>query len=123
MFFCLSPYIIAQAKNPKFKVIAFHDGENDKGHVSFVREADKWFSEKASQHKFRYESTKNWGLLNFESIHNYDVIIFLQFPSLLRFTESCISAVYEEWRGLDGIPFFSIFAFSKRLSPALGLVS
>ena len=77
MFFCLSPYIIAQAKNPKFKVIAFHDGENDKGHVSFVREADKWFSEKASQHKFTYESTKDWGLLNFESIHNYDVIVFL----------------------------------------------
>jgi hypothetical protein len=61
----------------KIKVIAFHDGEHDQAHVSFVREADKWFTSMAEKHNFIYESTNDWNNLNSEKLSNYDVLIFL----------------------------------------------
>jgi len=48
-----------QGKNPKFNVIAFYTGINDQAHVSFVHEANKWFSKESVQHDFSYESTNN----------------------------------------------------------------
>lgn len=63
--------------NPKFRVIAFHDGESDQAHISFVKQADKWFSEMASRYRFTYESTRGWNNLNPESLSHYDVVVFL----------------------------------------------
>jgi hypothetical protein len=63
--------------NVKFRVIAFHDGESDQAHISFVREADKWFSETARRYRFSYESTRDWNKLNSDSLSNYDVVVFL----------------------------------------------
>jgi len=62
---------------PRFRVIAFHDGENDQAHASFVREADKWFLQMASEYGFTYESTKDWNKLDSGYLVNYSVVIFL----------------------------------------------
>jgi uncharacterized protein len=64
-------------KNAKFSVVAFHDGEGDQAHISFVKEADKWFSEMASRHRFSYESTRDWNNLNPEFLSHCDVVLFL----------------------------------------------
>lgn len=66
-----------KAKSPKFKVIAFHDGEHDQAHISFVSEADQWFSAMAEKHDFKYESTNDWNYLNTENLSGYDVVVFL----------------------------------------------
>ncbi len=51
---------------PRFKVIAFYTGTSDLAHVSFVREANRWFPETARTHNFTYESTTDWTNLNVE---------------------------------------------------------
>ncbi len=64
-------------KIPHFSVMSFHDGEHDQAHISFVKEADKWFSGMARKNGFRYVSTNNWNNLNQDTLSHYDVIIFL----------------------------------------------
>ena len=66
-----------QGNNPKFKVIAFYTGINDKAHVSFVHEANQWFSKICTQYHFSYESTNNWNNLNAEYLLRFQVVIFL----------------------------------------------
>jgi uncharacterized protein len=60
-----------------FQVIAFYTAKNDKAHISFVHEANKWFSAFADSAGFRYDSTNNWSDLNENSLGAYDVVIFL----------------------------------------------
>jgi hypothetical protein len=67
----------AQERTSKFSVIAFHDGESDQAHASFVREADKWFSAMASRYKFTYESTNDWNKLDTDFLSKYNVVVFL----------------------------------------------
>ncbi|HMI00956.1 MAG TPA: ThuA domain-containing protein [Pedobacter sp.] len=67
----------AQTKKPEFNVIAFYTGKNDKAHVSFVHEANKWFSKIAEANKFRYDSTSNWSNLNPVFLSKYQVVLFL----------------------------------------------
>jgi uncharacterized protein len=68
---------LATDKNAKFRVVAFHDGEGDQAHISFVKEADRWFSEMASGYRFSYESTGDWNNLNSEFLSHCDVVVFL----------------------------------------------
>jgi hypothetical protein len=75
--FCFVSSDIAPEQTSKFRVIAFHDGESDQAHISFVKEADKWFSEMASIYKFSYESTRDWNNLNPEFLSHYNVVVFL----------------------------------------------
>jgi uncharacterized protein len=63
--------------NTRFRVVAFHDGESDQAHISFVKEADKWFSEMAISYRFTYESTRDWKNLNPEFLSHYNVVVFL----------------------------------------------
>jgi len=77
LLFCLLLSITAQAKHSVFKVIAFYTGKNDLAHVSFVKEANQWFSEESSKNHFIYESTDNWDNLNTEFLSDYKVVIFL----------------------------------------------
>ena len=65
------------ASAPKFKVIAFYTGTNDLAHVSFVREANRWFPEVARKHHFSFESTTDWSNLNAEFLARYQVVLFL----------------------------------------------
>jgi hypothetical protein len=65
------------ANKPEFRVIAFYTGKNDPAHVSFVNEANKWFSKMAAKHNFTYDSTDNWNNMNKEFLDDYQVVIFL----------------------------------------------
>lgn len=65
------------AGKPKFSVIAFFTAKNDRAHISFVHEANRWFSEMAKDYDFRYDSTNNWNNLNLDFLRNYQIVIFL----------------------------------------------
>lgn len=67
----------AQNRPADFRVIAFYTGKNDKAHISFVHEANRWFPKMAQKHRFSYDSTSNWANLNAEFLANYQVVIFL----------------------------------------------
>lgn len=67
----------AQANSPKFRVIAFYTAKNDKAHISFVHEANRWFPKMAAKYHFAYDSTKNWNNLNAEFLSHYQVVLFL----------------------------------------------
>ncbi len=67
----------AQSASSSFKVIAFYTAKSDLAHISFVDEANKWFSEMAMQHHFTYDSTNNWTKLNTAFLSKYQVVIFL----------------------------------------------
>jgi len=68
---------LAFAKPPKFKVIAFYTGKNDQAHVSFVHEANGWFSKMAAENNFTYDSTDNWENMNPKFLSKYQVVVFL----------------------------------------------
>ncbi len=76
LFLCLS-IVNAQINHADFKVIAFYTAKNDKAHISFVHEANKWFSKMSDRYHFGYDSTNNWNNLNPEFISRYQVVIFL----------------------------------------------
>lgn len=65
------------AQKPKFKVIAFYTGKNDQAHISFVHEANVWFTKMAKKHNFSYDSTANWHNMNTQYLANYQVVLFL----------------------------------------------
>lgn len=67
----------AQQQNSKFKVIAFFTGKNDQAHISYVHEANKWFSSMAVKHHFTYDTTTNWNNLNADFLKRYQVVLFL----------------------------------------------
>jgi uncharacterized protein len=71
------PEVRSQGHIPKFKVIAFYKGINDQAHVSFVHEANKWFTTMAIRYNFAYDSTNNWDNLNEEFLSYYKLVIFL----------------------------------------------
>lgn len=67
----------ATSKTPAFKVIAFYTAKNDKAHISYVHEANKWFARMAPKHNFTYDSTTNWTNLTTEFLSHYQVVLFL----------------------------------------------
>jgi hypothetical protein len=77
LFFSSEVSGIERKANPDFRVIAFYTAKSDQGHISFVREANKWFIQMADKHNFSYDSTDNWNNLNKEFLSSYQVIIFL----------------------------------------------
>ena len=64
-------------KNPDLKVVAFYTGKNDQAHISFVNEANIWFSETGKKEHFTYDSTNDWNKMTPEFLARYDVVIFL----------------------------------------------
>jgi hypothetical protein len=69
--------LLAKRNQPEFKVIAFYTGKNDQAHISFVNEANRWFSEVSAKNHFRYEATSDWTRLNAENLAHYQVVVFL----------------------------------------------
>ena len=67
----------AQNSAPEFNVLAFYTGRSDQAHISFVREANQWFSRTAGQAHFNYRSTTNWDELNTNVLARYQVVLFL----------------------------------------------
>jgi len=66
----------SNAQAPKFRVISFYTAKNDLAHISFVHEANKWFSESAEKYQFTYDSTNDWNNLNTEFLSKYQVVLF-----------------------------------------------
>jgi len=73
----MTAFCQAQKKQPLFKVIAFYTAKNDKAHISFVHEANRWFPKIAAENNFVYDSTDNWENLNTAFLSQYKVVIFL----------------------------------------------
>lgn len=65
------------AQENEFKVIGFYTAKNDAAHISFVHEANKWFTEAGMQNHFSYDSTNDWNNLNSQYLSNYQVVLFL----------------------------------------------
>jgi len=61
----------------KFKAIAFYTGRSDMAHISFVKEALKWFPQQAASNHFSFEATSNWNEMTTEKLTNYQVVLFL----------------------------------------------
>jgi hypothetical protein len=81
IFFLLSISIVCSGqqnkKAPDFRVIAFYTAKNDLAHISYVHEANKWFSQTALSHNFSYDSTNNWNNMNSSFLSKYQVVVFL----------------------------------------------
>jgi hypothetical protein len=77
--FCSVPVslVVGQKATPKFKAIAFYTAKNDQAHISFVHEANRWFSKISATYNFRYDSTNNWNNMNSRFLADYQVVIFL----------------------------------------------
>jgi hypothetical protein len=65
------------SKDPKFRVIAFYTGKHDLAHISFIKEANQWFTFTAKKNHFIYDTTSNWNNLNQEFLKAYQIVIFL----------------------------------------------
>jgi hypothetical protein len=73
---CFASAVQAQNRAPKFNVIAFYTAKNDKAHISFVHEANKWFPKMGAEYRFKFDSTSNWSNLNADFLSNYQVVLF-----------------------------------------------
>ena len=61
----------------RFSVISFYTAKNDPAHISFVHEANDWFTKMSSKYNFNYDSTNNWNNLNDTFLSRYQIVIFL----------------------------------------------
>ncbi len=75
--FCALSFSFSQVQDPEFSVIAFYSGINDQAHISFVHEANDWFSLMAEEQNFTYTSTSNWNLLDTGILSAYQIVVFL----------------------------------------------
>ncbi len=77
--FCSSLTVIEGQKTPEFRVIAFYTpvNKNEEAHLSFVHEANNWFSQMAIRYNYKYDSTSDWNNLNTSFLSKYQVVIFL----------------------------------------------
>lgn len=77
----ISAYSVANANarcdTTAFKVIAFYTAKHDAAHISFVHEANRWFSKITKEYNFNYDSTNDWSNLNSTFLSNYKVVLFL----------------------------------------------
>ena len=75
MLFC---FFGAQGQNSSaIKVVAFYTAKRDQAHITYVREANKWFSKMGAKHNFTYDSTDTWSNLYAEFLAKYHVVLFL----------------------------------------------
>ena len=74
---CCCSALSANSAKPRFKVIAFFTGKKDDAHISFLREAERWFPQQAAKYNFTYDTTSNWRNLNSDFLSRYQVVVFL----------------------------------------------
>ncbi|HUQ97676.1 MAG TPA: ThuA domain-containing protein, partial [Chitinophagaceae bacterium] len=79
LIICLISYVNApaQPRTDSFRVLGFYTAKNDAAHISFVHEANRWFTEMAIRYHFRYDSTADWTKLNDTVLAQYRVVLFL----------------------------------------------
>jgi len=71
------PASVKPDKKPAFRVVAFFSARSDLAHISFVHEANQWFSDMALKYNFIYDTTRDWHNLNSVYLSRYQVVIFL----------------------------------------------
>lgn len=101
---------------PKFRAVAFYTGINDAAHVSFVHEANRWFTQMASRYNFSYDSTNNWNNMNAGFLSNYQVVIFLDTRPDSAFQRAAFKKYMESggaWMGFH----FCAFALTPSAYP------
>ena len=72
---CIST--IGQQKKALFNVIGFYTAKNDRAHITYVHEANKWLSSISREYNFHYDSTNNWDNMNSMFLQKYQVVLFL----------------------------------------------
>ncbi|HTF17708.1 MAG TPA: ThuA domain-containing protein [Chryseolinea sp.] len=65
------------AAQRNFKVVGFFTALHDRAHITYVREANKWFAAQAKRYHFTYDSTSNWDNLNPGFLSQCAVVVFL----------------------------------------------
>lgn len=77
VFLLFMPILLQAQRKAAFRVIAFFTAQNDQAHISFVHEANQWFSKMAARYGFNYDTTSNWNNLNPALLSRYQVVFFL----------------------------------------------
>ena len=67
----------AQQKKASFNVVGFFTAKNDRAHITYVHEANKWLSSISGKYNFHYDSTNNWKNVNSAFLQKYQVVLFL----------------------------------------------
>lgn len=107
---------LAEAKRPDFKVIAFFTGKNDQAHISFVKEANQWFSKTAAENNFKFDTTSDWNNLNIKFLADYQVVIFLDTRPETTAQRTAFQQYMEQGGGWMGF-HFSGFALTPSAYP------
>lgn len=101
----------AQKLQPSFKVLAFYSGKKDAAHISFVNEANKWFTQVAAQNHFTYEATNDWTKLNTKNLAKYKVVLFLDSRPEVKAQREAFETYMRNGGGWMGF-HFSAFALT-----------
>ena len=118
IMFCICSVSTGTGKKstPEFKVIAFYTGINDAAHVSYVHEANRWFSEMAEKYRFQYDSTNNWANMNDDFLSRYQLVIFLDTRPDSVYQREAFQRYMESGGGWMGF-HFSAFALTPSAYP------
>lgn len=100
----------------KFSVVAFYTGKDDLAHISFVHEANRWFTKLAEQYHFSYEATTNWDNLNSEFLSHRQVVLFLDTRPEKSAQRAAFKKYMEEGGGWMGF-HFAAFAMTPSAYP------
>lgn len=73
----LSSGFSAYGQESKFSVVAFYTAKNDRAHITYVEEANRWLPQMGTSFHFSYTATNDWTNLNDEFLSKYQVVIFL----------------------------------------------
>jgi hypothetical protein len=113
---CNSSIAVGKMSGPEFKVIAFYTGINDAAHVSYVHEANKWFSKMAVKYNFQYDSTNNWDNMNDNFLSRYQVVVFLDTRPDSVYQREAFQRYMERGGGWIGF-HFAAFALTPSAYP------
>jgi hypothetical protein len=106
----------AQQSKVSFNVIAFYTAKNDRAHITYVHEANKWFSTVSVKYNFHYDSTNNWDNLNSEFLSKYQVVLFLDTRPELAEQRIAFQKYMENGGGWIGF-HFAAFALNNSAYP------
>jgi type 1 glutamine amidotransferase len=73
--------IVAAAKEPAFKALAFYSTDVEPDHIRVAKDALAFFRELAGKNNFTFDTTTDWDKLNDKDLKPYQVVLWLNdFP-------------------------------------------
>ena len=113
IFLLISAVQVAKAEdgNRVIHVIAFFMAQNDQAHISFVHEANRWFSKISAKNHFTYSATNDWTRLNRDTLTKYQAVIFLDTRPELANQRKAFEEYMKNGGGFIGF-HFSAFALT-----------